>query len=220
MGWPKPLRVLWMVWAFLWFIVTTLYGVGGVHVLSWLGASEDRCQGPARAWARWLTRGIGCPVRLIGEGAIQPGQPYVFASNHTSMLDILALMSVLPQNFRWIAKQELFGIPFFGPAMARAGYIPIDRSNQREAMKSLIRASRRIAEGVSVVVFPEGTRTPDGRLLPFKSGGFGLALNAKVPVVPLAILGARRALPKGSLLLSPGPITVMMGEPLPVEALC
>ena len=109
-----------------------------------------------RLWAKLLIRGIGCPVRVVGQENLTQGATYVFASNHTSALDIPALLSVLPSNFRWIAKKELFEIPVFGPSLSRVGYIPIDRSSNRSGMQSLIAAAQRIAAGASVVIFPEG----------------------------------------------------------------
>ena len=208
-------RMVFSAWALIWLVLTTFFFTSMVFVYAWLGRSEASIQTPARAWARWLARGVGCPARVIGLENLEPGASYVFASNHTSALDILALFGVLPENFRWIAKKELFGIFMFGPAMLKAGYIPIDRSDRRAAMKSLINAAKRIADGASVVIFPEGTRSKDGSLLPFKSGGMGLAMKAGVPVVPVAITGAREALPPKKLLLTPGRITVRLGRPIP-----
>ena len=208
-------RVVFSGWALIWLVSTTFFFTSMVFLYAWMGRSEASIQTPARAWARWLARGVGCPAKVLGLENLEPGASYVFASNHTSALDILALFCVLPENFRWIAKKELFGIPMFGPAMLRAGYIPIDRSDRRAALKSLINASQRIADGASVVIFPEGTRSKDGSLLPFKSGGMGLALKSGVPVVPVAITGARQALPPKKLLLTPGSITVRLGKPIP-----
>ena len=210
-------RFIFSGWALIWLVSTTLFFTTMVFIYAWLGRSEASIQTPARAWARWLARGVGCPAIVKGLENLEPGASYVFASNHTSALDILALFCVLPDNFRWIAKKELFAIPLFGPAMLRAGYIPIDRSDRRAAIRSLINASKRIAEGASVVIFPEGTRSKDGSLLPFKSGGMGLALKAEVPVVPVAITGARKALPPKKLLLTPGPVTVHLGKPIPTS---
>ncbi|MFH1060519.1 MAG: lysophospholipid acyltransferase family protein [Pseudomonadota bacterium] len=219
MDWPKPLRYLWSGWAILWLLITTIPIASMVVVMGWLRLGDDRAQYLARFWARILIGGAGCPIRLEGGEKLEPGGAYVFACNHSSALDIPALLSLLPRNFRWIAKKELFSIPIFGPALTAAGYIPIDRGDHRKAMASITRAAERIMNGVSVVIFPEGTRSPDGKLLPFKSGGFMLALKSQRPVVPVAIVGSSRALPAKRLLLNPGRIRVILGDPLPTTGL-
>jgi len=149
-----------------------------------------------------------------GRENIPAGRPVVFASNHASQLDIPILYKALPVQFRFLVKQELFSIPFFGLAMRMTGYIPVDRSGGREAIKSLQEAARRIAGGTSVVVFPEGTRSPDGSLGAFKPGGMVVAIKAGVPVIPVAILGSSSVLPKGRLRVQPGAVTVRIGPPI------
>jgi 1-acyl-sn-glycerol-3-phosphate acyltransferase len=203
----------------LWLALTTVTIASLVVVRAWLGARPDRLQALARLWARLLIKGVGCRVAVKGQEHLQSGATYVFASNHASAFDIMALLAVLPANFRWIAKKELFTIPLFGHSMHRAGYIPIDRSDNRAAMASLQTAARRIKEGASVVIFPEGTRSTDGHLLPFKPGGFLLAMRAGAPVVPLAIVGSHQVLPPKSLLINPGPIEVRLGQPIPTASL-
>lgn len=216
---PKPVRVIISGWGIVWLTLLTIIFASTTIILSWCRVSEHKIQWAPRAWARLILWGVGCPVRTIGRENIVPSATYVFASNHTSALDILALFGQLPSNFRWIAKKELFKIVLFGPAMLRAGYIPIDRSDRRAAMESLNRAAERIATGASVVIFPEGTRSPDGNLLPFKSGGLALAIRSKRPVVPVAIVGANKALKPKSILLSPGRIFIILGKPIPTEGL-
>ena len=210
------LRVLWSIWAIPWVVFITLAVSSSVVVGGLCGASENFLQRLARAWGRWLLIGIGCRVSIHGQENLKPDQPYVFACNHSSALDIPVLFKALPNNFRWIAKKELFAIPVFGPAMRMAGYIPIDRSNRRAAMHSLEVASSRIKAGASVVIFPEGTRSQDGRLGEFKSGGFLLALKAEQPVTPVFINGSYRILPPHCLWMRPGKISVHIGQPLPV----
>lgn len=220
MNWPLPVRLLVTLWAFGVLVVSTGLSVGVVALCCLLRVPEAHMQWIPRFWA-WsvLHLGIFCPVRVLGRENLDPEGVYVFAANHTSALDILALQVVLPPNFRWLAKKELFDIPFFGWAMARCGYIPIDRSDARAALRSLQQAGRRIAAGASVLVFPEGTRSVSRELLPFKSGGLALAIRARRPVVPVAILGARRALPPKKYLLNPGVIHIVFGRPIPVEGL-
>ncbi|MCJ7603235.1 MAG: 1-acyl-sn-glycerol-3-phosphate acyltransferase, partial [Desulfobulbaceae bacterium] len=114
----------------------------------------------------------------------------------------------------WLAKKELFQIPLFGRAMQLAGYISIDRSHGREALKSLQEAAERIAAGTSVILFPEGTRSLDGKLHDFKSGGMVLAIKSGVPLVPVGISGTYEILPKGRLLAKPGHVIIRVGKPI------
>lgn len=219
MNWPKPLRRIWSGWAVLWLGLTTIPIASTIVVLGYLGCTDHQLQWMARLWARLLIYGAGCPVSLEGQENITPGETYIFAGNHSSALDIPALLAVLPSNFRWIAKKELFEIPIFGPSLRAAGYIPIDRGDHRKAMQSIVEAVGRIKAGASVLIFPEGTRSMDGQLLPFKSGGFMLALRSGRPVVPLAVIGSNQACKPKSLLLNPGRIKVVLGKPIPTQGL-
>jgi len=172
-----------------------------------------------RFWARILALGLGCPVAARGMENLARGQAFVFACNHSSAMDIPALQAVLPSNFRWMAKKELFEIPIFGAGLRACGYIPVDRSDHREAIKSLKEAAARIREGASVVIFPEGTRSTDGALLPFKKGGFRLATEAGAPLVPVAIVGAFKAWPAGTFDIFPHCAEVRFGDPIPTAGL-
>jgi 1-acyl-sn-glycerol-3-phosphate acyltransferase len=134
--------------------------------------------------------------------------------NHQGNFDIHALSRAIPRTFSWIAKEELFRVPIFGSAMKRAGYIPLDRSDGRKALRSMKLAAERIAAGTSVVIFPEGTRTLDGSLLPFKRGAFLLAVRAGVPIVPFTINGSMERNPRNRLELHPGTINVSFAAPI------
>jgi 1-acyl-sn-glycerol-3-phosphate acyltransferases len=157
----------------------------------------------------------GVRVRMEGLTNIDPEQIYIFAGNHCSQYDIFSFQGYFPHDFRWIAKKELFRIPIFGRAMHHIGYIPVDRSHGRQALKSLDEAAKRIASGSSVLIFPEGTRSADGALQEFKSGGALLAIKAGVPIVPLAFIGSREVLAKGRLLPRNGEIIIRIGTPIP-----
>lgn len=170
----------------------------------------------ARGWGRLGLAMAGIKVTVTGAGHLPPG-PVIVMSNHQSNFDILALLGHFPRHLSWVAKQELFRIPVFGYSMRRGGYIPLDRSDGRKALKSIEAAAARIRGGSSVIIFPEGTRTRDGNLLPFKRGGFLLASRAGVPVVPVAIIGSFEINPGGSLGLNLGrPVEIRIGEPVPV----
>lgn len=172
-----------------------------------------------RFWAALHLKISGVSVVIRGAEYLT-GPPYVFMCNHQSALDIYTLLASLPVSFRWIAKRQLFKIPFIGWAMGRAGYISIDRENPREALKAIEEAARKIRGGMNIIIFPEGTRSPDGVLLPFKKGGFSLALRAMVPIVPVGIYGTNRLQPKGSFIpKEKGVIYINIGEPIVLEGM-
>jgi 1-acyl-sn-glycerol-3-phosphate acyltransferase len=183
-----------------------------------LGGFIDRNGALSHSWARFWS--LGClkaaRVRLDIQGAerIPAEGPMIYMGNHQGNFDILALSRAIPRHFSWIAKEELFRIPVFGGAMRRAGYIPMDRSDGRKALRSIFTAADLISAGRSVVVFPEGTRTMDGALLPFKRGAFILAAKAGVPIVPFTINGSLATNPPRSKELYPGTISVIFGEPI------
>ena len=170
----------------------------------------------ARLWARLSLVLAGAKVYIQGTEKLPDGSA-IFMSNHQSNFDILSLLATMPRQINWIAKKELFDIPVFGPSMRRGGYIPLDRSNGRKALKSIDNAARIIRAGKSVVMFPEGTRSRDTQLLPFKRGGFLLALKAGVPVVPITINGSGRVNPAGSTRIYRGNITITLHPPLTPE---
>lgn len=167
-----------------------------------------------RWWGRVLCRAAGVAVEINGLEQLNGSGPYIFASNHQSQFDIFAIQGYFPFDFRWLAKKELFEVPLFGHAMHRAENIPVDRAHSRQAVKSLDEAAQRISDGASVIIFPEGTRSQDGSLLPFKAGAMVLAIKARVPVVPVAITGSFAVMPKGCLLPRPGRIKIRIGEPI------
>jgi len=170
-----------------------------------------------KLWGRVALFFAGVRVEVQGAEKIPRDVPLIFMGNHRSNFDILVLYAGLPHHFSWIAKEELFRIPLFGYAMKRAGYLPLDRSDGRRALKTMEAAAEKIRGGVSVVIFPEGTRSMDGNLLPFKRGGFLLAARAGVPVVPFTINGSARVNPPKQVKIKPGKITIRFGDPIPTE---
>jgi 1-acyl-sn-glycerol-3-phosphate acyltransferase len=168
----------------------------------------------ARLWARFGLFLAGVKLEAAGIEKIPLDRPLIFMGNHQSNFDILTLYAALPVHFSWIAKEELFKIPFFGYAMRRAGYIPLDRSDGRRALKSMDEAARKIRNGVSVIVFPEGTRSLDGNLLPFKRGGFLLAAKAGVPIVPFTINGTSGINPAKTICLRKGKVRICFSDPI------
>lgn len=184
-----------------------------------LDSSGDRVLDLARAWSGWVTSFAGVKIVVENRATLSPEQPYVFMANHASSLDIWAAFVAIPRRVRMIAKKQLARIPLFGWAMWAGRFIFIDRQNAVAARRSIDEAGRRIHDGESVLIFPEGTRTRDGSLAPFKKGGFHLAIKAGVPIVPVALCGTRELMPRGSLFLYAGTIKVIIGEPIQTQGL-
>ncbi len=167
-------------------------------------------------WARLNILLSGVRIEVENIDVIDRQSTYVVMCNHQSYYDVWALIGFLPLQLRWVIKKELRKIPIFGLGCERMGQIFIDRSNPEKAYKSLESAGQKIRNGASVVFFPEGTRSPDGRLLPFKKGGFKIALAAGVPILPATVVGSKDVLPKKSLRLMPGTIRLIIHEPIPL----
>jgi 1-acyl-sn-glycerol-3-phosphate acyltransferase len=169
-------------------------------------------------WTKMILTVGGVVLNVKGLGQIDLKRQYVFMVNHQSNIDIPVLIQSLSgSRLRWIAKRELLWVPFFGWAMWAAKHITVDRSDQFHALRSFKKAKERMKDGVSLVVFPEGTRSSEGDLLPFKRGGFLLALETGTPIVPVTINGSGAILPKGDWRLRGGQIEVIFGPPVSVE---
>jgi 1-acyl-sn-glycerol-3-phosphate acyltransferase len=201
------------------FVVATILGSLGALALGMVDRSGDLVLWLARLWSRVILAVPGVRLEIKMHGNLDPRRPYVFMPNHASMIDIWAVFVAIPASFRFIAKKQLSRIPLFGWAMSAGRFIFIDRQNGLAARRSMDEAARRIRAGQSVVIFPEGTRTRDGRLLPFKKGGFHLAIDSGAAIVPVAIRGSREVMPRGAALIRAGAVTVEVGEPIPTEGL-
>ncbi|NIP83188.1 MAG: 1-acyl-sn-glycerol-3-phosphate acyltransferase, partial [Actinobacteria bacterium] len=173
-----------------------------------------------RTWSSAILWASGCPIRVEGVENIEPDTPQILVGNHQSWFDVPAVAANLPKSYHFVAKKELERVFIFGRAWKAAGHISIDRSDRESAIRSLEQAGRQLREeGTAVVIFAEGTRSPDDRLQPFKKGAFMLALHTGVPIVPFGVAGSRRVLPKGSWRVRRGPIIVRFGRPIPTEGL-
>lgn len=174
----------------------------------------------ASIWCKGLLKVLGIKIEVFKKKELPKGI-YIFMSNHQSQLDIPVLEKVLePYNIRFLAKKSLFKIPFFGWGIKALGYVPVEREDPREGLKSVLACIERVKKGVSLVIFPEGTRSATGELLPFKLGGFLIPLRSKISVVPVTILGTREILPKGSLwfkVSANSKIKVYIDEPIEIK---
>ena len=175
----------------------------------------------ARTWAAGILWTARCPVDVTRLSAEVPKGGFLFFSNHASMLDILALFVALKETpFVFAAKRELFKVPFIGWHLRLAGYVEVDRDNRERVISAYERAAKQIRErGTVVTVYPEGTRSPDGTVRPFKKGAFMLAIESQVPIVPVAVDGAQHALRKHTLRLYGHPIRVVVGAPIETHGL-
>lgn len=204
------------------FVALASVGIGSAIALSGLIPPHGRFMMPlGRLWSKSILKVAGVDVRFEGAEHLRAegrrAGPYLFMANHTSALDILCIAPALPDNNRWLAKESLKWVPFFGWAMvATGGCIFIDRGDHEKARASLRRAAEKIQRGLCVVVFPEGTRSKDGALMDFKKGPFHLAAAARVPIVPVAIKGTSALLPPGSLGIQSGEVLVRFGEPIAI----
>jgi 1-acyl-sn-glycerol-3-phosphate acyltransferase len=188
-------------------------------VFSFFDRSGDSAHNVARLWGKMLLAVSFIRVRSQGVEKLDPGANYVFVSNHASYMDIPALLSTLPHQFRFFAKIGLYKIPFLGWHLRWAGHLPVDRSNARASLKSMTEGARIISQRrISVLLFPEGGRSATG-LRPFKEGAAYIAIKAGVPVVPVAIAGLRELLPMGSGHIRAGRVTVRVGDPIPTAGL-
>ncbi len=215
---PEPnhhmLVVVHTIIIYLWTIlVTIVFGTIAI-VTSLFSRTGNSVHHVAQVWGKSILMISGIKVSITGLEHLEADRSYIFMSNHQSNFDIPVLFNKLNVQFRWLAKAELFKIPIFGRGMRGAGYISIDRSDRRSAFKSLKRAAESIRNGTSVLVFPEGTRSTDGHLLPFKKGGFVLAVDAAVPVVPIIIKGTHAIMQKGDMLIRRRPVQVQVLSPI------
>ncbi|MDQ1238126.1 MAG: 1-acyl-sn-glycerol-3-phosphate acyltransferase [Thermodesulfobacteriota bacterium] len=170
-------------------------------------------------WSWSVAAAMGITASLSGAENVKIGDSYIVTPNHQSYIDVLALELVLPVKVLWVIKKELARIPFFGWALSRSGAICINRSNSEEAVKSLREGSSKLVDGWSLLIYPEGTRSPTTSLQPFKKGPFMLAVQTGISILPVTINGAYRIWPKYSIAFRPGHMTVTIGKPISTEGL-
>jgi 1-acyl-sn-glycerol-3-phosphate acyltransferase len=206
------------LWFLFWLVLFTLGAGVLVIFISFFNPDSPLLQKIARCWGRILLGIARVPVQVEGLEHLRPGQAYVYAANHRSNFDIFVLISTLPGRFLFVAKKSLFKIPVFGQALSAIGSVSVDRNDLQSAIQSLNRAAAIVKSGISMIIFPEGTRATSRELLPFKKGVFIMALKAGQPIVPVSISGTRCIQPRKSLRVKPGPIRLVISPPIAPDA--
>ena len=210
------LKILCVAWLGFWSAIATVVLCTFIIPVGLLSRTGNLAFSISRLWAYTMLAVSFVRTEIKNKDKIQKGKSYIIISNHQSMYDIIALVTTLGIQYRWIIKKELLKIPVFGYALYASRNIFIDRSNTASAIESINKGFERLPEGVSVMVFAEGTRSPDGRIQEFKKGGFISAVQRKITILPVTVNGSRRILPKKSLVMKPGKIQVVVGDPIDV----
>jgi 1-acyl-sn-glycerol-3-phosphate acyltransferase len=207
-------RFIHLIWILCWATLATLVVFVPCIVAAYLSSTGNLAFNLTKIWARIVLAASFVRIRIINRERIAKGVSYIIVANHTSFYDILAIVTTLGIQFRWVIKKGVLKVPLFGYALYAARNIFIDRSNPKEAMGSIHRGTERLPKGVSVMIFPEGGRSMDGAIKPFKKGGFVMAIDKKWPVLPITINGSRAIHAKTARGVSPGTIEVVVGEPI------
>ncbi len=179
--------------------------------------NENFIYRPVRVFVKFGLAMVGVRVQVTGAERLTPGQAYIFTPNHQSMIEVPLLVTYLKRNIAYLAKKEVFKYPIFGYGIGLMGVVPVDRRNTQSAVESARLATENLRKGKSYAVYPEGTRSPDGRLLPFKKGAFIMAVEGRVPVVPVSISGSTKIMPKGEIKIFPSTIYITIHDPIGTE---
>lgn len=217
----KPFALLWSlaVVAPLFILSTFLCGCVSI-VISLFDSKGNATLGVARAWARSLLFFAGVRVAVEGLEKIDRGGHYVFCANHLSYMDTPVVLTHIPVQFRFLAKKGLFQIPFLGTHLAQAGHVPVPRDEPRAAVKTMTQAAAILHQrAISLLIFPEGGRSEDGHLQPFKEGAAYIAIKAQAPLVPVALIGTREILAHGSAVFRSGRVHLRIGDPIATKGL-
>lgn len=211
------LRTLKAVWILFWAAMLTLLLFLPIVIAALVGKRGDAAFHGTQVYAWCILKLTGIRLVVSGREHIAPGQRYVIVSNHASYFDPPALVLALGLQYRWVIKKELRRIPLFGLALETSRNLFIDRSKGGDALASIKQGVAQLPDGTGILLFPEGTRSLDGRLLPFKKGGFVIARDGGLPLLPITIRGSHERLPKGSAAFTSGVIEVIVHPPVATE---
>ena len=214
----KPLYIIYQyLIAFPLIIAVTLFtAIFTILCFPWKNGKAPRAV--QVFWSRSVLWFLLIPIKVTGQENVDPKQSYVFVANHQSFLDVFAVYGWLPNNFKWLMKKEIRKVPFVGTACAVAGHIFVDRSNPRAALQSMDHIKKELVDGISTVIFPEGTRTKTGEMGRFKQGAFKIAMDMGLPVVPLSLGGFFKAMPSGQAFANPrARVSLHIGKPIDIS---
>src|SRR5579884_3763442 len=209
---PNPNRMRTLLTAIFWILAVPITALWGFP-LTLITGDITRLYQAAMWVALTGVRIAGVQWEVVGRDRLDLTRNYIFMSNHVSNLDPPVLIPLLPRRTSVLVKKELFKVPILGPAMRMGKFVPIDRADRESAMASMRTAEEVVRGGLDMTVFPEGTRSRDGRLLPFKKGAFYLATDTGAPIVPVTLLGTEELWPKGKLTIRPGKVSVIFHTP-------
>jgi 1-acyl-sn-glycerol-3-phosphate acyltransferase len=213
------MRLLYSTWCWsATLVLTVLFGSMAI-LTSWIPPRGNVYLFWARNWARAVLWFCGLGVKVEATPGALAVQEAIFMSSHESAIDILAMFVAIPHQVRFLAKKSLFYVPFLGWSMWLAGFVPVERESKQSGLQALEELEKRLRTGLSVLIFPEGTRSRDGKLGKFKKAGFLLAIRTGIPIVPIAIRDSRAILGGHGLLIRRGTATVRVGEPIPTSGL-
>jgi 1-acyl-sn-glycerol-3-phosphate acyltransferase len=202
------------VWAILWACLATIVLFLPVILCAFFSRTGNLAFTLSKLWANIMLWVTFVKVEIVGKEKITKGQSYIIVSNHQSAFDILAIVTTLGIQFRWVIKKELLKVPLFGYALYASRNIFIDRSNSKRAIESINRGVERLHPGTGVIFFAEGTRSRDGKIHDFKKGAFVMAVARRLPILPITVSGSRKIMQKGSLMITPGKIRMVVADPI------
>lgn len=203
-----------LVWLAFWLVTATLVVFIPIVTATLLSKTGNLAFNLSKLWALTILTVTNTKISVTGLGHIKKGQSYIIISNHQSHFDIIALVCSLGIQYRWVIKKELRRIPLFGYALHASRNIFIDRTDHQSALRSINAGMDRLPAGAGVLFFAEGTRSPDGRIQQFKKGGFTIALERQLPILPITVNGSRKILPKHSMFFTSGEIEVVVSAPI------
>lgn len=197
----------------------SVVAIGPIMVASLFPNSKGIIYTMTRWWSWIVAKSMGVTFSISGVERVDPNRSYIVCPNHQSNADILALLVKLPVRFVWVIKKELLRIPIFGWGLGRTGAISLDRSKGKEALQRMRESSGVLNEGWSVLVYPEGTRTFDGKVQSFKRGAFVMAVHTGTPILPVSVNGAYRIMPRGTVHFRPGHMKLVLNDPIETQGM-
>lgn len=206
----------WLFYVPFFFINTTIFGIIAVIVASLVNQRIGSYWGGV-VWSRFNSALVPMFVKVKGKENIQAQTSYIVLSNHQSVYDIFLVYGWLGVDLKWVMKKELSKIPGVGFGSKKVGHIFLDRSNKRAAVESMESAKKKLVNGTSVVIFPEGTRSNDGILLPFKRGAFKLAIELELPILPISVINTRKIMPNKTMDIFPGKVEMVVHPPIKLD---